>query len=264
MPSEADRALVVAEFDSAKYPSGAPTLETAWLGIYQVLWWYEHELLHVREANDLKRNPAWQERARQAERYLASNLQISPERVPGLVDRMMSLPRWHGMQRNNPLGNGLRFLTTEVLQRWGDDRLTYTEELNATHWFPGIRMAGRSRTPAIDVAVSANGVPAAVISCKWSIRHDRISDPTNECTTYKAAAIQQQNMGLRYYVVTSEMDSQRLDKVLDQECVDALVHVHLDLACAIQPALAEKTAEDRRKGRLLDLTELIALTSEWT
>jgi hypothetical protein len=35
----------------------------------------------------------------------------------------------------------------------------------------------------MDVLALKAGKPRAVISCKWSIRHDRISDPTNECTS---------------------------------------------------------------------------------
>ena len=42
--SAADRTLVVSAFDSAYFPGGVPTLETAWLGIYQVLWWYHSRL----------------------------------------------------------------------------------------------------------------------------------------------------------------------------------------------------------------------------
>ena len=107
--SSADRALVVGAFDRATYPGPTPTLDTAWLGIYQVLWWYHsaqadlksladlrallaqapapvqdalrvvdeylgttagRPLLHIREANDLTK-PSVAGRAIEAERYIA-------------------------------------------------------------------------------------------------------------------------------------------------------------------------------------------------
>jgi hypothetical protein len=98
-------------------------------------------------------------------------------------------------------------LVSEVLRRWGDDRFEYREEARATKFYPGIVMPGRSAEPYIDVAAISKirQKPKAVISCKWGIRHDRISDPTNECTLYKSASIQLQEMGLLYFVVTNEI-----------------------------------------------------------
>jgi hypothetical protein len=101
------------------------------------------------------------------------------------------------------------------------------------------------------------------MSCKWSIRHDRISDPTNECTSYKAAAVQQQIMDLRYIVVTNEMDGQRLDKILNQPCVDTLVHVHLELAQALNNGGTPMMIAGRAATRLMDLTELVKSTFTW-
>lgn len=292
--SAADRQLVVAEFDGAVFPGGAATLDTAWLGIYQVLWWYDSPLLpvrglaagapaeiraaldkveaylkatagtgilHVREANDLRR-PTWRLRAARADAYIASQLGADPSDLPVLFDRMMRTPRWAGMQRNNPLGNGLRMLIAEVAGRWGNPKLKYDEETKATDWFPGISLAGRSARPSIDVAITEGTRPRAVGSCKWSIRHDRISDPTNECTAYRSAAIQQQLMDLRYYVVTNELDGQRLDKILTQPCVSALVHVHLDLVRELGTE-TPRMRDERQAGRLLDLADWVRLTKTW-
>lgn len=77
MASATDRKLVVGVFDQAVYPSGKATLDEAWLGIYQTLLWYEHGLLHIREANDLKKNATWQKRARDAEIYIAGLLGVA-------------------------------------------------------------------------------------------------------------------------------------------------------------------------------------------
>lgn len=185
--------------------------------------------------------------------------------VPGLMDRMMQLPRWQGLQRNNPLGHGFRMLVAECLRRWGDPRFVYREEARATEFFPGIRMPGRSAEPYIDVLAirKDNNRPRAVISCKWGIRHDRISDPTNECTQYKSAAIQFQIMDLVYFVTTNEISGQRLDKVLTQPCVDALVHVNLDFVSHVIGGFTDTMTAGRAATRLLDLTELAELTFTW-
>ena len=115
--------------------------------------------------------------------------------------------------------------------------------------------------PKIDV-LAANAVPRAVISCKWSYRHDRISDVTNECQEYKAAAARRQFSDFGYYLVTNEFDARRLEKVINQPCVDALVHVHLPLALEVTGGTPElRHAMDT--GRLLDLGEFARLTKSW-
>jgi hypothetical protein len=261
MPSTSDRDLIVAEFDASLYPSGNPSLVEAALGIYQVLMWYDGNahVLHINEANELRKT-AWATRAGLAEDYLATQLGIVPSQLPQVVDRMMRLPRWAGMQRQNPLGNGLRTLVAEALRRWGNPALDYVQEADATSWFPGITLPGRSATPKIDVLVVKQSTPRAVISCKWSIRHDRISDPTNECTTYKAAAIQRQITNLDYYVVSNEFSPARLDKVLNQPCVDGLVHVHSPLLQAIAGPYAVPIVS---QPKFADLVDFVMATQAW-
>jgi hypothetical protein len=156
-------------------------------------------------------------------------------------------------------------LVAEVLRRWADSRFDYEEEEFATSWFPGMSLPGRSVNPRIDVLAvdRAHRRPVAVLSCKWSIRHDRISEPTNECTTYKGAAIQNQIMKLKYYVITNEMDGQRLDKVMGQPCVDGLVHVHLDLVRSMLGGLTPAMDAAIPAGRLSDLADFAQSTHTW-
>jgi hypothetical protein len=275
LTSASDRAEVLGAFDTSLYPGGGPaTLETAWLGIYQTLWWYHQveyrdgtrgpRVLHVREGNDLA-GRLWQQRAADLETYIADSIGIRADQLDEHIDRMMLLPRWQGMQRNNPLGHGLRTILSELLQRYGNPDFLYPEEEAARNWFPGIEMPGRSENPKVDVAAvrRSNGRPRAILSCKWSIRHDRISDPTNECTAYKSAAIQQNVMDLRYFVVTNEMSVRRLDKILNQPCVDGLVHVHLP-AVEVMEHRSARMDEAIRRGRLLDLVEFVRDTMNWT
>lgn len=266
VPSASDRALVVGQFDKALYPLGAPSLAEAALGIYQVLMWYDGEahVLHVNESNELLKK-AWAARAKLAEDYLATQLGVAPAALPQYVDRMMRLPRWTKpsggpMQRQNPLGNGLRILIAEALQRWGNPSLDYLQEEDARRWFPGISMPGRSETPKIDVLIVKQGKPRAVVSSKWSIRHDRISDPTNECTSYKAAAIQHQITNLQFFVISNEFSASRLEKVLRQPCVDGLVHVHTPLFETIAGPAAVPVSTH---PKFSDLVQFVQVTHTW-
>lgn len=264
MTNQIDRALVVGAFDAAIYPPGVGlTLDTAWLGVYQTLWWYEHGVLHLREANDLKK-PIWQARAANVEAYIANAMGIQPSQLNGHVNLMMNLPRWQGMQRNNPVGNGLRSLVSELFERFGNPAFSYPEEEDLTRLFPGIPMPGRSKKSKVDVAAirKTDGKLKAILSCKWSYKHDRISDPTNECHQYKAAAVQASIMDLKFFVLTNELSVARLDKVIEQPCVDGLIHVHLPTV-----ALSEKPSalmnQAVANGRLMDMADFIRGTANW-
>ena len=114
----------------------------------------------------------------------------------------------------------------------------------------------------MDVLARTERRPRTIISCKWSGRHDRISEVTNECQQYKAAAVQQQNVDLRHFAITNELDGQRTDKILNQPCIDGLVMVHLPLATTIGTVtrMMERNIEE---GRLLDLTQFVELTRTW-
>lgn len=277
--SAADKALVISEFENAIYPSGAPTLEDAWVGIYQVLLWYSvpslpelqalmppHGLLQVHDLPELWVNAKWREEAVRREAEIAAALQIPVRDVPPLLDRMMRLPRWAGKQRNNPLGNGFRTLVAHIFRTWGSPEYEFLEEQDATRWFPGVTMPGRSAKPFIDVlgVRRADQRPVAVISCKWGIRHDRISDPTNECVSYRTAMTQQSRQDeFRYYVVTSESYGQRLDKVMEQPCITGLVHTHLP---SVRGGLTQLMSASRTLGvgrKVHDLAELVAETHRW-
>jgi hypothetical protein len=287
MPSLKDREFVIRAFDNdCIWPHGSPRLEDAWLGIYQMLLWYVHGYIHIREANDLAKNRTWQRRATEAEAYIAGALNLLPANLPAHVDRMMQLPRWRDVvqgkgipvicphcgtefevpkegQRNNPLGNGLRILTAEILRRWSDDRFSYEEEVRAINLFPGIHMGGRTKDPKIDVVARSRNRVRVIVSCKWSGRHDRMADVTNECREYKAAAIRLDITDLQHFVITNELDGQRTDKILNQECISGLVMVHLPLA-QVMGTTTPMMKLGIASGRLLDLTDFVKLTHTWT
>src|SRR4030065_2417665 len=123
----------------------------------------------------------------------------------------MKRAEYVGMQRQNTLGMAFSGLTKHVLEKFGSATVQYETEVEASNIFPGITVPGRSSTPRIDLLAKQNDIPRAIISAKWSVRHDRLNDITNECPVYKAAyeRIYRQSRreaGLLYYVVTNEYD----------------------------------------------------------
>ena len=96
-----------------------------------------------------------------------------------------------------------------------------------------------------------------IISAKWSLRHDRLSDITNECPVYKASYQRiyrtNERPELKYFVATNEFDPARLNKILDDSCVNGVVHVH-------KPAVTEVCQLDGRLDELIDLEDFVKQT----
>lgn len=264
-------------FESAEYPSGL-NAATAWLGIYQTLLWYEkvnwvgyRKLPHIIDADNLrpaspakkrtwKKPNAWQQRAQALTVYLARQLNYPEDTLPDKTDLLMKKPDYDGMQRQNTLGIAFAGLIKHVLEKFGHTSISYETEVDASSIFPGITFPGRSGTPRIDLLAKKTGIPRAIISSKWSLRHDRMSDLTNECPVYKAAYEriyrQTRRAHLLYYVLTNEYGPARLQKMLDDTCIDGVVHVH-------KPAVLEVCKLDGRLDRLMDLTDFIEVTPSW-
>ncbi len=253
-----------------RYPRGF-SAQTAWLGIYQTLMWYEpvhvagfKYLPHIIDADKLRptdsrkasANPtAWQRRAQAFEQYLAEQWNCRPSDVENRVDQLLRMPSYLGLQRQNSLGIAFPGVVKFILERFGNPAVVYELEADARTIFPGISMPGRSVKPTIDILAKKGGMPVAIISTKWSVRHDRINDITNECPIYKAAAMRSR-IRLAYYVVTNEFDPARLSKILDDDCIDRLVHVHKE-------AVTVAAGLDGRLSNMLDLADLVAITAHW-
>jgi len=236
--------------------------DRAWLGMYAALLWYEEtgredrpRLPHIIDADKLRRPRhgrfgIWQRRALSVEEHMGEEMGCEAQGVEGCVDQLLRRPGFQGLQRQNPLGIAFIGLVHHVMRRHGRPELTYDTEIAAQGVFPGISFPGRSTSPSIDVLARRQGRPAAIISVKWSVRHDRINDLTNECPAYKNAASWGRNP-LKYVVVTNEFDPARLDKMLGDTCIDAVVHVR-------KQAVVEIAGLDGRLAQMLDLTELFA------
>ncbi len=254
------------------------SLAYAWLGIYQSLLWLEPidwlgftELPHIIDADKLRPNSLsrkaswkkvsiWQQRAEGIRQYLARQLMCSIEDLPSRLDLLMKQPNYDGKQRQNTLGIAFAGLIKHSLEKFGSNRITYEIEVDPGTIFRGITFPGRSNTPRIDILAIQNGIPCAIISSKWSLRHDRLNDITNECPVYKAAyeRIYRGNRlrHLRFYVATNEFDPARLNKILDDSCVDGVIHVH-------KPGLVNICQLDGRLEQLIDLVDFVNMTPSW-
>lgn len=263
-------------FEQAEYPAGL-TLSSAWLGIYQTLLWYEpvnmfgiQALPHIVDANNLRppnpqkestwRTPnEWQLRAQAVENYIASQLGLGPANVRSMVDLLMNSAGYAGMQRQNSLGIAFTGIARSVLKRFGSKSIEYELERDATAVFPGIVFPGRSDAPSIDILATKQGIPRAVISAKWSLRHDRVNDITNECPVYKES-YNRIHRGRRdrlyFYVLTNEFQSGRLAKMLSDPCIDAVIHVHKSL-------VVDVCGFNGRLAGLLDLADLVSQSRIW-
>lgn len=278
MPTrEQTMADAVRVFENAEYPSGLNAMN-AWLGIYQTLLWYEpvnylgfNELSHIIDADKLRpSSPAkrrswtkpsiWQKRGQSIDLYLADHLRCPVEELPAKTDLLMKQSEYEGMQRQNTLGTAFVGLVKHVLEKFGSSEISYETEVEAATIFPGITFPGRSRTPRIDLLARHTDIPCAIVSAKWSLRHDRLSDITNECPVYKAAYERiyrgSRSEHLLYYVLTNEYDPARLNKILNDTCVDGVVHVN-------KAAVVTVCNLDGRLNRLMDLADFVNNTLSW-
>ena len=240
--------------------------QNLWKAVYCTLMWYETidadtGYPHIIDADKLHRPKdramptPWQKRARMFEGAVAAEFGCDTQQLRTKLDRLMRHPKYAGKQRQNPLGSGFVTAIKYGLNSFGSHSLTYESECRANEVFPGIRLPGRSSNPRIDLVAWKRGDPVAIISAKWSLRHDRIGDVVSECPIYKAAS-RRYRQKLLYYVATNEFDGGRLSKVLSDDCVDGVVHVRRDL-------VMEMWKGQDRLAPLQDLVDLLHSTRNW-
>lgn len=222
--------------------------ERLWLGIYCTLMWYEHGMPHIIDANILKNQTIWQERARKFEEYLASNLDCKPNEVERYLDKLMKTKEYKGKQRNNPLGVAFTALIRHLLEKHHAAEII--TEADPKEFWPGIKIAGRSTNPKIDILITREEMPISVMSAKWSLRHDRLSDIIQECPSYKQSAYLINRVKLKYYAITNEFNPARLSKIIEEDCIDGIIHVH-------KPLVTEILKLDGRLDKLIDLTRFL-------
>jgi hypothetical protein len=272
---------VVAELQRARYPGGTITKANVWLGMIQVMCWYDFGFLHIIDSDKL--NPTglgrktkskgprydgpWQLRARAAEAEILRRLGLPPAAAPDAIGLMWRNAWWAdcetGNQKANPVGNALRYLGAYAMQEWGNTDFGYLQEQPLKTYFPGFSIPG-VHTPAADVLVTKHvgSTPVADISCKWSMRTDRVSECHKECAHVKSAALQSmRSRSFKFYVLCHEYDPARIAALLSDECIDGVALVNLPILEAI--GLADRLRHEIAAGRLLSLEQLIDASSSW-
>jgi len=273
LPSREETYHLVQNIIDAQLQRYGRNLQNAWKAVYAALLWYEpvgsgRSLPHIIDADKLWRpkfkqrgiadpNPSrWYRRASAVNHALAIAFSCKPYEVPEYVDKLMKSRRYRGMQRQNPLGAGFIGAVAHILRRFGDSALRHELEVSANTIFPGIGLPGRTRAPSIDIVSIRKRNVVAITSCKWSLRHDRIGDISTECPAYKQAAYRVGRQKIKYFVITNEFDPARLSKLLDDECIDASVHVH-------KPLITETCGLNRRLRNLWDFTDYVNSSTTW-
>jgi hypothetical protein len=146
----------------------------------------------------------------------------------------------------NPVGIAFASAVVYLIQRFsGGSYECKIEARIGADVFPNLK---GFRRRSVDILASHQRDPFAVISSKWGIRHDRVRDPQEEADTYK-----QQVPSLKFFVVTNEFDSARLQKVLEYPTIDGVFHVRRDLVWQVYGGITDELAN------LKDLTDLFVL-----
>lgn len=277
MPTREETYQIAAEIIEEALARYGNNPEHVWKGIYTALLWYEHvepglSLPHIIDADKLRAPRArrgqgilqkpprsmgiWRRRAEAVNIELARELGFPASSVASKVDRLMRHPAFSGLQRQNPLGTAFTSAIVFALERFGSPRLQYESEVLASDLFPGIRLPGRSTSPRVDISATTSHKLRAIISAKWSLRHDRINDLTSECPIYKGVAYQMWRFRPSYNVVTNEFDPARLNKLLSDPCVDHVFHINKHMVTSV-------CGLNDRTRQLLDIADLIRLTKGW-
>ena len=233
-------------------------LDRAWLAIAQLLmtcevwnrlrcpdcgwgpgWMELYDAPVLREQNDYgytkqgTPNRALADAIRVKQR-LADELDVPEADVCASIGKFFSHPDLAGLQPNNPRGHALRSLVAETLARFGDPELDVREEVAPRDLFPGHDFGNRSKDARIDIVAQRGPRIVALITTRWTYRHDRV-DIIDEARAYMPAA-HGQNRDCRFYGVTAEFMTARLKKVISETgpvlrnaAIDRLVHLNPEL-----------------------------------
>lgn len=252
-------------------------LDRAWLAISQLLMtcqvWENGEWTHfadfpvLMERNEYRprrggADPRATRDAKAVGDRLASELGLtSRSDLPAALGLFFRQNRLSQLQPNNPRGHAFRSLVAETLARFGDPGLTISEERSPHAMFPGYRFDARSSEARIDIVAQRGAVPVALISTRWTYRHDRV-DMIEEARAYIPAA-RSLNRNCVYYGVTAEFGQARLKKVILQtEAVERyaslrrLVHLNPELASSV-------VGRNGQLAHLMSLEQMVTESTDW-
>lgn len=196
------------------------TTADSWVALYRLLLDYTHGVPRITDSNRL-RHGVWRGRAKQVEEALAEAMQCTPQEVPDRLDVFMRQLYPPGTQRMNPVGIAFACAIVYLLRRFGGENYEWMMEAKiGVDVFPEL---GDFRREKVDIVCFRQDTPFAVISSKWGIRHDRVRDLQEEADVYKKEV-----PGLKFFVMTDEFDSARLEKVLMYPTIDGVFHIRRD------------------------------------
>lgn len=219
------------------------TTDDAWVALYRLLLDYAYDVPRITDSNRLT-GGIWRFRAEQVELELARAIQCEVQEVESHLDILMGRLYPPGTQRMNPIGIAFASAVVHLFQHFGTKGFDWKMEARiGDEVFPNLTSFRRR---SVDIVAFSSNEPIAVISSKWGIRHDRVRDPQEEADTYK-----DQVPSLRFFVVTNEFDSARLQKVLTYPTIDGVFHTRRDLVWQAYGGKNDELVE------LRDLTELV-------
>ena len=224
-------------------------LEEAWLGIALLLmtcdiwrdgeWRPFHGAPVLRESNDYRLTKAGSPNKALSEallvkEWIAAELSADEDHVCSQLGQFFRHPDIAGLQPNNPRGHAFRSLVAETLASFGDPELEMREEASPHDLFTGHDFGNRSAAARIDIVVKRGPRIVALITTRWTYRHDRV-DIIDEARAYMPPA-RDQNRDCRFFGVTAEFMTARLKKVISETApvmrnaaIDRLVHLNPEL-----------------------------------
>ena len=273
MPRSANAQLAVDMYEALQAQNGW-TRATAWQGIARLLlscevwrhgWQPFHGVVVYREANDFKNSArvpnAVMRRAEALTAYLANELGVPRAGLCNEIAAYWKHPDVVGLQPHNLVGHAFRSLVVHILKTFGDQGITYAEEISPYQEFPGQQFATRSPGAKIDIIARRGTVTVALISSRWRFRHDRV-DVVEEAMAYAPAA-RRHNTGCRLYASVGEFAPNRLDKILSN-CPPAQPHGALTAAVHFAPQLITGgLVENGGLAHLQSLDWLVRETFTW-
>ncbi len=221
-----------------------------WTGIYRLLLDYEHGVPRITDSNRLGKG-IWRERALQVEQILARTLACETSEVEPQLDCLMRQMYNSGIQRMNPVGIAYAITIMYLIERFCPQKYRLKREVRIGNGVFANLL--NSRRKSVDIVVwpeqtTPDNDPVAVISSKWGMRHDRIRDPQEEADTYK-----QQVPNLKFYLVTNEFDSARLQQVINYPTIDGVFHINNELVFGAYGSAKNQIPGLKNLNDLIDL-----------
>ncbi len=166
--------------------------------------------------------------------WIAAEIDADPDGLCAELGQFFRHPEIVELQPQNPRGHAFRSIVAETLAMFGDPDLDVREEVSPHDLFPGLDFGNRSQAARIDIVAQRGPRIVALITTRWTYRHDRV-DIIDEARAYMPAA-RAQNNDCRFFGVTAEFGTARLRKVIAETApamrnaaIDRLVHLNPDL-----------------------------------